>query len=63
MDTDNEVFLGQWTGSIKVAAEYMDSGLRERLHSSFPLDGTDQEFVDAYAKLHQEKFNEVFVIN
>ena len=61
--SDSEVFLGQWSGTIAVASEYMDEEIRESLHSSFPLDGTDQQFVDAYAKLHQEKFNEVFVIN
>lgn len=45
---------------MDVVANYMDDELRESLHGSY---GTDQDFLDAYAAAHEERFGEVFTVN
>ncbi len=46
----------------EVAVEYMDDEIRERLHDELsPC--TEQEFMDAYAEAHYQKFGEEFIIN
>ena len=41
---------------------HMDDDLREKLHFEL-APCTDQEFFEAYAKAHQEKFDEVWELN
>lgn len=45
-----------------VAVNMMDDDLREKLHFEL-APCTDQEFFEAYAKAHQEKFDEVWELN
>ena len=42
--------------NFDAAVEYMDGEIREQLHDQL-APCTDQEFFDAYAKAHAEKFN------
>jgi hypothetical protein len=62
MATKQNVTVGNWTGDIEVAANYMDDDLRERLHNQM-APCAPQEFVDAYAKAHRATFDEEWVIN
>lgn len=45
-----------------VAVNMMDDDLREELHFEL-APCTDQEFFEAYAKAHQEKFGEVWELS
>lgn len=45
-----------------VAVNMMDDDLREKLHFEL-APCTDQDFFEAYAKAHQEKFDEVWELN
>jgi hypothetical protein len=47
---------------FEVAIDLMDEDLRDRLHTIMdPC--SDQEFMDAYAKAHADKYDEVFVVS
>jgi hypothetical protein len=60
---EEHVSLGQWTGTIETAANYMDDDLRNALHSAHAGNGNPQLFLNIYAEAHAAKFNEPFVIN
>ncbi len=45
-----------------VVVELMDEDIRDRLHTTMdPC--SNQQFMDAYAKAHADKYNEEFVVN
>lgn len=45
-----------------VAVELMDEDIRDRLHITMePC--SNQEFMDAYAKVHADKYDEEFVVS
>lgn len=47
---------------FQASVNYMDDEIRERLHEELsPC--TNQEFFDAYAKAHKEKFHEEWFLN
>lgn len=54
-----DVVTNKWGKEIyyNAAVELMDDELREKLHLEM-APCTDQEFFDAYCKLHEEKFGE-----
>jgi hypothetical protein len=64
-DTDmaTQIILNSQTFDFDVAVNLMDDDIREELHSSLAGDVSEQEFLDAYAAAHAEKFGEAFVIN
>ena len=45
-----------------VAVSLMDDDIREEVHADL-APCTDQEFMDAYAKAHHEKYGEEFKVN
>ena len=45
-----------------VAVSLMDDDIREEVHADV-APCTDQEFMDAYAKAHHEKYGEEFKVN
>lgn len=47
---------------MEAVANLMDEEIRESLHSQL-APCTEQEFVDAYCKAHEEKFGEEFMVN
>ena len=49
------------TVDMEAAVNLMDDDLREQLNTEL-APCSDQEFVDAYAEAHEEKFNEVFTV-
>jgi hypothetical protein len=61
LKSELSVTLGQWTGDLEVAANLMDAEIREGLHHRL-APCSDQEFLDAYAVAHREKFSEDFVV-
>lgn len=54
------VTIGSWTGSMENARNLMDDEICEQIHSTVE---TDQEFVDAYLPLHEEKYRAEFAVN
>jgi len=50
------------TVDFDAAVQLMDDDIREELHSAL-APCTDQEFMDAYAAEHEERFGEEFVVN
>lgn len=59
---DNPVYINELgeTGDFNSAVRMMDDELREELHATL-APCSNQEFIEAYAKAHAEKFNEAFV--
>ena len=57
------VTLGNWTGPMYAAANLMDVDLLERLHALRWTWRGSQEFLDAYARLHEEEYGEEFIVN
>ena len=49
------------TVDMEAAVNLMDDDLREQLHTEL-APCSEQEFVDAYAEAHEEKFSEVFTV-
>ena len=47
---------------FEVAVSLMDDEIREEVHADL-APCTEQEFMDAYVKLHEAKYGETFEIN
>jgi hypothetical protein len=58
----NRVAIGNRCVDMDVAVAYMNGAVREIVHAEL-APCTLQEFVDRYCELHQERFNETFVVN
>jgi hypothetical protein len=56
------VTLGKQTVDYAAAVNLMDNDLREQLHASM-VPCSPQEFMDAYAAAHAERFGADFVVN
>ena len=55
-----KVVLSGKVVDMQSARNLMDDDLCEKIHGTVE---TDQEFIDAYAKAHAQKFGEHFVVN
>ena len=57
-----KVIIDDYEVDFEAAVNLMDDEIREQLHDEMaPCE--DQEFIDAYVKAHEKKFNEDFVVN
>jgi hypothetical protein len=61
-ETLMQVMLNDQPIDFNAAVALMDDDIRERLHGEM-APCSDQEFIDAYAKAHQDAFGEVFRVN
>lgn len=57
-----KVMLNGEMVDFDVAVNIMDDDIREEVHADI-APCTDQEFMDAYAKAHHEKYGEEFKVN
>ncbi len=57
-----KVMLNNEAVDFEVAVNLMDDTIREQVHAELAT-CTEQEFMDAYAKAHHEKYGESFEIN
>lgn len=57
-----DVMLNGEMVDFEVAVNLMDDGIREEVHREM-APCSEQEFMDAYAKAHHEKYGETFEVN
>jgi hypothetical protein len=48
---------------LDAVVNLMDEEIRATIHAQFCGEISEQEFVNKYVELHQQKFNEEFIIN
>lgn len=59
---DRRVMVDGHYFDMDAVANLMDDDIRERLHSAMP-GLSEQQFVDAYRVLHEDRFGKPFVVN